>query len=392
MTVRLLFWIFISVIFYSYIGYTLILMLMVAFKNLRPVKKITETNVYEPEVTLLVPAYNEKGCIKNKIANSLELDYPKDKLKLVWVTDGSDDGSPEELRRYGNVTVLHEKERKGKINAINRAVKYIKSPIVAFSDANTNLNRNSIREIVKIFSDRSVGCVAGEKRIVILKKEKAVIAGEGLYWQYESLIKRLESQLNSVMGAAGELFAVRTDLYQDIREDTILDDFTISLEVAKKGYKIKYAPDAYASESGSLTIREELKRKFRISSGALQTLYRMKEILNIFRYGMLSFQYISHKVLRWALVPFSFIIVLVLNIVIVFEQHDAALFYFYFLCFQLFFYLMVVVGALMNNMKIRMKLIFVPYYMFIMNYAMVYGMVRYISGKQSVKWEKAKRS
>jgi cellulose synthase/poly-beta-1,6-N-acetylglucosamine synthase-like glycosyltransferase len=377
MTLRLLFWIFISVIFYSYIGYTLILMLMVAFKNLRPGKKMTETNVYEPEVTLLVPAYNEKGCIKNKIANSLELDYPKDKLKLVWVTDGSDDGSPEELRRYGNVTVLHEKERKGKINAINRAVKYIKSPIVAFSDANTNLNRNSIREIVKIFSDGSVGCVAGEKRIVILKKEKAVIAGEGLYWQYESLIKRLESQLNSVMGAAGELFAVRTDLYQEIREDTILDDFTISLEVAKKGYKIKYAPDAYASESGSLTIGEELKRKFRIASGALQTLHRMKEILNIFRYGMLSFQYISHKVLRWAFVPFSFIIMLVLNIVIV---------------FQLFFYLMVVVGALMNNMKIRMKLIFVPYYMFIMNYAMVYGMVRYISGKQSVKWEKAKRS
>jgi len=392
MTVRLLFWIFISVIFYSYIGYTLILMLMVAFKNLRPGKKMTETDVYEPEVTLLVPAYNEKGCIKNKIANSLELDYPKDKLKLVWVTDGSDDGSPEELKRYGNITVLHEKERKGKINAINRAVKYIKSPIVAFSDANTNLNRNSIREIVKIFSDRSVGCVAGEKRIVILKKEKAVIAGEGLYWRYESLIKRLESQLNSVMGAAGELFAVRTDLYQDIREDTILDDFTISLEVAKKGYKIKYAPDAYASESGSLTIGEELKRKFRIASGALQTLYRMKEILNIFRYRMLSFQYISHKVLRWAFVPFSFIIVLVLNIVIVFEQHGAALFYFYFLCFQLFFYLMVVVGALMNNMKIRMKLIFVPYYMFIMNYAMVYGMVRYISGKQSVKWEKAKRS
>jgi cellulose synthase/poly-beta-1,6-N-acetylglucosamine synthase-like glycosyltransferase len=392
MTVRLLFWIFISVIFYSYIGYTLILMLMGALKNLRPAKKNTETDVYEPEVTLLVPAYNEKGCIKNKIANSLKLDYPKDKLKLVWVTDGSNDGSPEELKRYGNVTVLHEKERRGKINAMNRAVKHIKSPIVIFSDANTNLNRNSVREIVKIFSDSSVGCVAGEKRIIIMKKEKAVSAGEGLYWQYESLIKSLESQLNSVMGAAGELFAVRTDLYQDIREDTILDDFTISLGVAKKGYKIKYAPDAYASESGSLTIREELKRKFRIASGAMQTLCRMKEILNIFRYGMLSFQYISHKVLRWALVPLSFIIILVLNVIIVLEQQYAFSFYSCFLCLQLFFYLMIVAGALMKNLKIRMKLFFVPYYMFIMNYAMVYGMVRYISGKQSVKWEKAKRS
>jgi cellulose synthase/poly-beta-1,6-N-acetylglucosamine synthase-like glycosyltransferase len=392
MTIRLLFWIFISVILYSYIAYTFILMLLGGIKRLIPRKKIVAADVYEPEVTLLVAAYNEKTCIENKIANSLELDYPKDKLKLVWVTDGSDDGSPEELKKYKNITVLHEKERKGKINAMNRAVKHIRSPIVIFSDANTDLNRNSIKEIVRIFSDSAVGCVAGEKRILILKKEKAVTAGEGLYWQYESFIKSLESQLNSVMGAAGELFAIRTDLYQDIREDTILDDFTISLEIAKKGFKIKYAPDAYASESGSLSIREELKRKFRIAYGALQTLFRMKEILNIFRYGMLSFQYISHKVLRWTLVPFSFIIILVLNIIIVLGQKSAASFYFYFLCFQLFFYLMIVLGALMKNMKIRMKLIFVPYYMFIMNYAMVYGIARYISGKQSVKWEKAKRS
>jgi len=392
MTIRLLFWIFISLIFYSYIGYTVILMLLVAVKKLLPGKKLSVSDVYEPEVTLLVAAYNEKGCIENKIANSLELDYPKDKIKLVWVTDGSDDGSPEKLREYKNIIVLHEKVRKGKINAMNRAIKHVKTPIIIFSDANTNLNKNSIREIVKIFSDNYVGCVAGEKRIIILKKEKAVIAGEGIYWQYESFIKSLESQLNSVMGAAGELFAVRTDLYHDVREDTILDDFTISLELAKKGYKIKYAPDAYASESGSLTIKEELKRKFRIAYGALQTLFRMRAILNIFKYGMLSFQYISHKVLRWTVVPFSFIFVLLLNIIIVFTQNIDTSFYLYFLYVQLLFYLVIVLGALMKNMKIRMKLLFVPYYMFIMNYAMINGIVRYISGKQSVKWEKAKRS
>jgi cellulose synthase/poly-beta-1,6-N-acetylglucosamine synthase-like glycosyltransferase len=392
MTIRLLFWIFISLIIYSYIGYTLILMLLVVVRKLLPDKKMPVSGVYEPEVTLLVAAYNEKGCVENKIANSLELDYPKDKIKLVWVTDGSNDGTPEELRKHKNITLLHEKVRKGKINAMNRAVKQIKTPIIIFSDANTNLNRNSVREIVRIFSDKSVGCVAGEKRIIILKKEKAVSAGEGLYWQYESFIKSLESQFNSVMGAAGELFAVRTDLYHDVKEDTVLDDFTISLEIAKKGYKIKYAPDAYASESGSLTIKEELKRKFRIAYGALQTLFRMKETLNIFKYGMLSFQYISHKVLRWTLVPFSFIFVLIFNLIIVFKQNIDATFYFYFLCVQLVFYLLIVIGALMKNMKIRMKLLFVPYYMFIMNYAIIYGIARYISGKQSVKWEKAKRS
>jgi len=391
MTIRLLFWILLFIIIYAYLGYTLILLIMVFFKKLLTNKKLPVPDSYEPEVTLLVAAYNEKECIENKIRNSLELNYPKDKLKLVWVTDGSDDGTPQKLRQYKNVTVLHEEVRKGKINAMNRAVRYIKTPIIIFSDANTNLNSNSIREITNIFRDKSVGCVAGEKRIITLKKEKAVGAGEGIYWQYESVIKSLESELNSVMGAAGELFAIRTELYDDVKEDTILDDFTISLEIAKKGYKIKYAPDAFASESGSLSIREELKRKFRIASGGLQTLFRMTEILNIFKYGMLSYQYFSHKVLRWTLVPFSFIFIFLLNLIIVFTRDINSNLYLYFLYVQLLFYLLILIGALLSNMKIRLKILFVPYYMFIMNYAMINGIFRYLSGNQSVKWEKSKR-
>jgi cellulose synthase/poly-beta-1,6-N-acetylglucosamine synthase-like glycosyltransferase len=391
MTIRLLFWIFLFIIIYAYLGYTLILLIIVFFKKLLTNQKTSSADNYEPEVTLLVAAYNEKDCIENKIRNSLELNYPKDKLKLVWVTDGSDDGTPEKLRQYKNVTVLHEEVRKGKIHAMNRAVRYIKTPIIIFSDANTNLNRNSVREITNIFRDKTVGCVAGEKRIITLKKEKAVGAGEGIYWQYESVIKSLESQLNSVMGAAGELFAIRTELYNDVKEDTILDDFTVSMEIAKKGYKIKYAPDAFASESGSLSIKEELKRKFRIASGGLQTLFRMTEILNVFKYGMLSFQYFSHKVLRWTLVPFSFIFVFLLNLIIVFTRDINADLYLYILYVQLFFYLLVLIGALLSNMKIRLKILFVPYYMFIMNYAMVNGIFRYISGSQSVKWEKSQR-
>ena len=391
MTIRLFFWILLFIIIYAYLGYTLILFIMVFFKRLLTNKKLPVADSFEPEVTLLVAAYNEKECIENKIRNSLELDYPKDKLKLVWVTDGSNDGTPQKLREYKKVTVLHEEVRKGKINAVNRAVRYIKTPIIIFSDANTNLNKNSIREITNIFRDKSVGCVAGEKRIITLKKEKAVGAGEGIYWQYESVIKSLESQLNSVMGAAGELFAIRTELYDDVEEDTILDDFTISLEIAKKGYKIKYAPDAFASESGSLSIKEELKRKFRIASGGLQTLFRMTEILNVFRYGMLSFQYFSHKVLRWTLVPFSFIFIFLLNLIIVFTQDINSGLYLYLLYVQLLFYLLILIGALFSNMKIRLKILFVPYYMFIMNYAMINGIFRYISGNQTVKWEKSKR-
>ncbi len=388
----LLFWIFLFLIIYSYFCYTFILLILVFFRKIFTKKKTLSAYSEEPEVTLLVPAYNEMNCIEAKIKNSLELDYPEDKLKLVWVTDGSNDGSPEKLKQYDNVTVLHKDERTGKINAMNRAIKHVKSPITIFSDANTFLNKNSIKEIVNIFRDSTIGCVAGEKRITLSRKDKAVSAGEGLYWQYESVIKTLESEFNSVMGAVGELFAIRTELYDDVKEDSILDDFTISLKVVKKGYKIKYAPEAYASESASLSIKEELKRKVRIACGGLQTLFRMKEMLNIFKYGLFSFQYFSHKVLRWTLVPLSFICIFLSNLAIVYFQDFNFDFYMYILFVQLLFYFMIVVGAFLKNLKIRLKILFIPYYIFIMNYSIILGMFRYISGTQPVTWEKAKRS
>ncbi len=388
----LLFWIFLFIILYSYFGYTIILLILVSLKKIFTRKKLSSVNSWEPEVTLMVPAYNEKKCIENKIKNSLELDYPEGKLHLVWVTDGSNDGSPEILRKYSNITVLHENERKGKINAMNRAVKYISTPIIVFSDANTDLNKNSIKEIVEIFKDNTIGCVAGEKRIMLSRKEKAVSAGEGLYWQYESVIKTLESELNSVMGAVGELFAIRTELYDDVEEDSLLDDFVISLRIVKKGYKIKYAPNAYAYESASLSIKEELKRKVRIACGGLQTLFRMIEMLNIFRYGLFSFQYFSHKVLRWTFVPVSFVLIFLFNLAIVWQQDFSVNLYMYMFIVQLIFYLMILLGTLLKNFRIRLKILFIPYYIFIMNYSIIRGMFRYISGTQSVTWEKAKRS
>jgi cellulose synthase/poly-beta-1,6-N-acetylglucosamine synthase-like glycosyltransferase len=388
----LLFWIFLFIIIYAYLGYTAILSILVLFKKIFTRKYIPSIDPWEPEVTLLVPAYNEKKCIESKIKNSLGIDYPADKLHLVWVTDGSNDGSPEILRKYKNVKVLHENERKGKINAMNRAVKNINTPIIVFSDANTDLNKNSIKEIVEIFKNDTIGCVAGEKRITQLRKDKAVSAGEGLYWQYESVIKTLESELNSVMGAVGELFAIRTELYDDVEEDSLLDDFVISLKIVKKGYKIKYAPNAYACESASLSIREELKRKVRIACGGLQTLFRMIEMLNIFKYGLFSFQYFSHKVLRWTLVPLSFILIFIFNIAAVWFLDFNMNLYMYIIIVQLLFYFMIILGTLIKNFKIRFKILFIPYYIFIMNYSIIRGMFRYISGTQSVIWEKAKRS
>ncbi|MBN1414165.1 MAG: glycosyltransferase family 2 protein [Bacteroidales bacterium] len=391
MALKTALWIFIGIILYAYLGYTLLLAL-VAFFQRRDVSFQKRVQSFEPPVTLFIPAYNEAGSIEAKMRNSLALDYPREKLTIVWITDGSDDDSLTILNRFGDITVFHEMERSGKIHAMNRGMKLITTPFVVFTDANTLLNKDAIRVIVQYFEDDNVGCVAGEKRIENNNLEKAVEAGEGLYWQYESLIKRLESKNGSAIGAVGELFAVRTSLYEEVKEDTILDDFVISLKIAVRGYKIKYAPGAWSSETASFSVREELKRKIRIACGGWQTLFRMPYLLNIVKYGFLSWKYFSHKVLRWTVVPLAFIMAFILNLILVWGKPLFSDLYGYLFCLQLLFYLAILFGALFHNIRTRVKLLFAPYYMFVMNYAIVAGMLRYFSGNYSVKWEKSKRS
>ncbi len=390
MELKILFWIFTGIIIYTYLGYTIILACVAFFKK-QYTSQPPLNNLYEPDVTVLIPAYNEAASIAAKMENTIALDYPEEKLKIVWITDGSDDESLSILKRYESISIFHQPERRGKIHAMNRGMKLISTPIVVFTDANTMLNKNAIREIVKHFADASVGCVAGEKRIKSFITEKAVEAGEGLYWQYESLVKKLESYSGSAVCAAGELFALRTDLYEEVDTDTILDDFVISLQIASKGYKIKYEPDAYGTETASVSVKEELKRKIRIACGGWQTLFKMPHLLNFFRYGFLSLKYISHKVFRWTIVPVAFILSFILNITIILHTPFLSNLYWYLFLFQVLFYLSVLAGTVFHDIRIRMRFLFVPYYMFIMNYAVMLGMFRFFSGRYSVNWEKAKR-
>jgi cellulose synthase/poly-beta-1,6-N-acetylglucosamine synthase-like glycosyltransferase len=383
------FWITAGIILYAYLGYTLLLAIIALLDRRRHKPSAPD---FLPLVTLYIPAYNEAGIIKEKMENTYALDYPADKLNIVWVTDGSDDESLTLLQSYHNITVYHEPARKGKIHAMNRGMKLVHTPFVVFTDANTMLNKDALRRMMIYFSDEKVGCVAGEKRIKNLNLEKAVEAGEGLYWQYESLIKRLESINGSAVGAVGELFGIRTDLFEEVKGDTILDDFVISLQIASRGYTIKYAPDAWGSETASVSVHEELKRKIRIACGGWQTLLRMPNLLNFFRYGLLSLKYFSHKVLRWTLVPWTFPAAFVLNVLIVAAKPVTADLYLYLLGLQIFFYLCVLAGALFHNTRTRVKFLFAPYYLFVMNYAIVAGMFRYFSGHYSVNWEKAVRS
>jgi len=393
-TIKIIFWVLAFIVFYAYLGYGILLFIIIRIKRLINKKSKQDADIFfEPEVTLLVAAFNEKEYVKDKVKNSQELDYPKDKLTQLWITDGSNDGTPELLAKYPEIQVYHKPERGGKIGAMNRGMQFVKTPIVIFSDGNTILGKNSVREIVKLFCDPKTGCVSGEKRIFTDKKETAAGAGEGIYWKYESLLKKWDAELYSVVGAAGELFAIRTELFQNVESDTLLDDFIISLRIAQGGYTIQYTPNAYAIETSSVNVKEELKRKIRIAAGVIQSIIRLKELLNPFRYGILSFQYISHRVLRWTLAPFSLPIIFIINMILAINKGMLSLNFFSILFdLQVLFYIMAFLGWYFENHKIKIKIFFIPYYFFIMNFAVFLGLKRYLKGSQSVNWERAKRA
>lgn len=388
-TLIIVFWVLAAIIFYTYLGYGIVLFVMVKLKRVfRKSDKIMLNDNELPEVTLLVAAYNEQDYVHKKVENSMSLIYPKDKLRLVWVTDGSDDNTPELLKQYDNIQVLHKPERSGKIAAMNRAMKFVKTPIVVFSDANTMLGTESLIRIAQMFANPRVGCVSGEKRIFNTNAEAASAAGEGIYWKYESALKRWDAELYSAVGAAGELFAIRTELFSEVEPDTLLDDFIISLRVAMRGYKIDYDPEAYAQETASANVKEELKRKIRIAAGGIQSVVRLYPLLNIFKYKMLSFQYISHRVLRWTITPVALLLLLFVNIVLAFQSSFFAIV----LLLQGLFYFSALLGWMLENRRLKVKLFFIPYYFYIMNYAVFMGFFRYIKRTQSVNWERAKRA
>lgn len=326
-TLEILFFVLLFIVFYTYVGYGILLWILVKIKQSfisfydtdEPEQETCRNgnNTDLPEITLFITAYNEEQVVDGKMKNCQELDYPKEKLHIVWVTDGSNDRTNEKLKAYPDVTLLFVPERKGKTAAMNRGMGFVTTPLVIFTDANTFINPQAVREIVKCFNHPQVGCVAGEKRVDMYSTEGAVSGGEGLYWKYESWLKKMDYQLYSAIGAAGELFAIRTPLYEEMPEDTLLDDFMLSLRIAMKQYTIAYCDTAYALESGSADMKEEEKRKVRIAAGGLQSVYRLKELLNPLRYGILSFQYVSHRVLRWSVTPVALFLLFPLNILLV---------------------------------------------------------------------------
>lgn len=386
-TLLILFWFCVSVVFYTFFGYGIIIWIAVKCKERTSKGETFPIEEEYPDVTLLIAAYNEEDIIREKMENCLSLNYPREKLHLVWVTDGSTDSTPDLLAAYPENTVLHTAGRSGKTAALNRAMKTVTTPFVVMTDANTILNKDSIYLIIRKFDNPHVGCVAGEKKVLSTGENAA--ATEGLYWKYESFLKDLDDRLNSAMGAAGELIAIRRELWNDIPDGTLGDDMFISMGVIRKGYKIAYCKQAYAMELPSADIREEKKRKVRLAGCAMQNVLTLRDLMNPFKYGLTAFQFVSHRVLRWVLTPSCLILMLVSNLAAVLA--GAPVFYHVVLLLQILFYLAALAGMVLDRYG-KAGLLRVPYYFLFTNFTTFTGVGYLIRNKGNAAWEKARRA
>lgn len=393
LTLKILFWASLLIVFYTYIGYGILLYLIIRLKRLlvgTPREAVLPTDEELPTMTLMICAYNEEDVVAEKMENTLALDYPREKLRIMWVTDGSNDRTNDLLAAYPEVDIVFSPERRGKTAALKHGLQELKTRYVTFTDANTMINSSALREIARLFMDPSVGCVSGEKRVAAKKEGEMAAEGEGLYWRYESTIKKWDSELYSAMGAAGELYAVDPLLIKEIPDEALLDDFMMSMLIVDAGKRIAYTADAYAQEYGSANIFEESKRKRRIAAGGLQSIWWLRHMLNPLKQPLVTFQYVSHRVLRWSITPIAMAILLIVNILL--AANNGGKLYELCLLLQITFYLMALAGWLLNRIGRKNRLFYTAYYFVFMNINVFRGMAYLKGHSSSGTWEKAKRS
>jgi biofilm PGA synthesis N-glycosyltransferase PgaC len=374
----IVFWLSAFAVVYTFIGYGVLITLLSRFVH-RPIQRMPIT----PPVTLIISAYNEQQVIADKLENSLALDYPRDCLEIIVVADGSTDGTCQIVSEFAarGIRLLYEPKRRGKIAAMNRAAPVASGSVLVFSDANAMLESQSIRKLVANLADPKVACVGGEKRI---RPSGSVQAkGESAYWRYEAYLKRLDSSINTAVGAIGELFAIRRELFHPLAEDLIIEDFIVTMELVMRGWRVVYEPDAVTWEDASPSLAGEWRRRSRNAAGGFKAIGRLKPMLNPLR-GLAAIQYISHKVLRW-LSPFFMIAAFIANLGLMHLP-----FYSLVLAAQVAFYLLALFGYLLQRAGKRWWALQIPFYFCFANATSLAGFFRYITRSQPVTWAKAR--
>ena len=373
-----LFWAGIALIVYVYAGYPLLLLLLNRVRGERPVRR---ANI-EPDVTLIISAYNEEDVIARKLDNSLNLDYPAKKLEIIVVSDASTDKTDDIVRQYADrgVRLLRMPERGGKTVGLNHAVPQARGEIIIFSDANALYDRQVVRNMVRNFADPEVGVVTGESRYLIEDGDTST-ESENLYWRYELMLKKLESALGSVVGGDGAIYAIRKSLYRPMQPSD-LSDFVNPLQIVAQGYRNVYEPEAFSYEKGGESFEKEFRRKVRIVNRAWRGMVSMRRVLNPFRYGWFAVQTWSHKVLRWW-IPAFMAMVLFANLMLLSESP----FYQASLLLQGLFYGLALIGSARRSTRPMSRLVYIPYYFCLVNWASLRGIIENYFGRTYTTWE-----
>lgn len=377
-TLEVFFWIHVILIAYVYVGYPALLLLL---SRWRKVQSPLRRDDIKPTVSLIIAAHNEEQVIAQKLENSLVLDYPRDKLEIIVVSDGSTDLTPKIVRDYRdqNVLLVDLPQNVGKASAQNEAVKEASGDILLFTDANVSLQQDAIRRLVKHFRDDTVGCVVG--RVTYFNEdETGVSQAEGLYWRYELWLRKKESELGNLVAGSGPIIAMRRSLFEPL-DPGISEDFFLPMKGAIKGYQTVYEPEAISSERlFQVTPRDMMKTRIRTITLDTRSIFLCRTLLNPFRYPLYAWGLISHKLLRW-LVPYFLIILFGANVLLL-----GGFFYRLTLSLQIAFYIMALVGYLWQKKGKPPRILGLPFSFCLVNLAALVGVAWFVMGKKAGRW------
>ena len=376
------FWCSVAGVVYAYLGYPI---LICAFARAfgRTLVPPVAPDSQLPVVALLIAAHNEAEVIESRILNALSQNYPPDRLEVVIASDGSDDATEAICRRYeGRVRTLHFPGRQGKAGTLNTVIPLLDAPIIALSDANTCMDPDALRHLARWFSDPTIGAVCGR---LILTDPRTGRNADGMYWRYETFLKRSESRLGGLLGANGAIYAFRREDFRPLPSGTLVDDFVLPLSVKlRTNCRIVYEADAIANEQPAPDLPGEFRRRTRIGAGVFHSLGHLWPLLSP-RYGWTAFTFWSHKVLRWVC-PLLLIIALFASVAL--SSHPI---YRAALLAQALFYGLCILGGLLPaaNQACRILRIF-PLFAG-MNLALLIGFARWMRGSHSGLWHRTPR-
>lgn len=388
----LVFWGSALLLLHTYFLYPLILVVLDGvtqfLDNVRYMRSGRERRVQAkegglPQVTLVVAAFNEAACIQQKLTNSLALDYPRDRFQVIVGSDGSTDETDQLVRQVRDPRLLlSSAERRGKTGVLNRCIPMATGDIVVLTDANTILEREAIRKLVRHFTDPEVGAVCGKLKLYNPSKREYE---ESAYWSYESLIKFYEGKRGVVMGANGGLYAIRRRLFSALPESTIVDDFVIPLRLMDQGFKVLYDPEAVAYEESTEDYAREFKRRARIAAGNFQALRLVPRLLSPAA-GFAAFAFWSHKLLRWC-APALMVSTFLANLFLISHPLYRATF-----VGQVTFYGLALAGRRGLFKGALRRVASIAHYFVAMNLAIAVGFWRFLRSSQSAAWERTARA